>query len=40
MKMTIKNMKTGFEFGDVSIKFDHIITLENKNESNADEYAN
>jgi hypothetical protein len=40
MKNNIKKIETGFEFGDVSIKFDHAVTIENKNKSSAQEYAN
>lgn len=33
-------MKKAFEFGDMSIKFDHTVMVENKNKSTTENIAN
>jgi len=33
-------MKKTFEFGDMSIKFDHTVMVENKNKSTTENIAN
>lgn len=32
-------MKKAFEFGDMSIKFDHTVIVENKNKSTTENYT-